>query len=208
MVVQSKPFSRAMVNRTWHWLMGRGIIDPVDGLSRDNPASVPELLEELAGDFRVSQFQLRPLVRRICLSDAYQRQPPAGDASECEQQLRLFAARTVRPQLPEQWIASVSVVLDRPIVGPAELAEQSRQLLGLARQATPASDPFEWAATTQTLIRQLSDQLPVPLRDLDSMFLTTVARLPTSEERSLAEHHPSQDVIFALVHGNEFMMND
>lgn len=208
MVVQSKPFSRSMVNRTWHWLIGRGIIDPVDGLSRDNPASVPALLEELAADLRANNFQLAPIIRQICLSDAYQRKPATGNSTDCEQQLRLFAARSVRPLLPEQWIASVAVVLDRAVPQPAALAEQSRQLLGLARQATPASDPFQWTATTQTLIRQLSGEMPAPLRDVDSMFLATVARAPTPAERTLVDGHSSQDTIFALVHGNEFMMND
>ena len=209
MVVQSKPFSRAMVNRTWHWLMGRGIIDPVDGLSRDNPASVPELLEELAADYRANQFQWKPLVRRICLSQAYQRQPAAsGNSAESERRLRLFAARNVRRQLPLQWIASLSVVLDRPIPEPAELAEQSRQLLGIARQASPASDPFEWTPTTQTLIRQRSGEIPPPVRTVDSMLLATVARRPTTREREMVQGQRSSDVLFALVHSNEFVMND
>lgn len=208
MVVQSKPFSRAMVNRTWHWLMGRGIIDPVDGLSRDNPASVPQLLETLASDLRADGYQLRPLVRRICLSQAYQRQPATASSSDSEEQLRLFAARNVRPMLPEQWLASTAIVLDRSLPAPAALANQSRQLLGLARQGSPANDPFQWTATTQTLIRQLAGEVPAPLRDLDTVFLATLARRPTEAERELVAGHRSQDTLFALVHGNEFIMND
>lgn len=208
MVVQSKPFSRAMVNRTWHWLMGRGIVDPVDGLSRDNPASAPTLLEELAADFRGNEFQLRPLIRRICLADAYQRQPAAGNSTDSKQLLQLFAARNVRAMIPEQWVASMAVVLDRPIAPPAELARHSRQVLGLTQQDSPATDPFDWTATTQSLIRQLSGEVPAPLHNLDSMFLATFARQPTPSERKLVEGQSSQDTLFALVHSNEFMMND
>lgn len=208
MVVQSKPFSRAMVNRTWHWLMGRGIVDPVDGLSRDNPARLPVLLEQLAADFRHSQFQLQPLIRRICLSDAYQRQPAVGDSSESERQLQLFAARNVRPMLPEQWVASTAVVLDRPVPLPEQLTLRARQLLGQTRQESPATDPYTWTATSQTLIRQLSSPMPAPLGDLDAMFLVTLGRRPTARERELVSGHSSQDTLFALVHSNEFMMND
>ncbi len=208
MVVQSKPFSRAMVNRTWHWLMGRGIVDPVDALSRDNPASVPELLESLASDLRASDFDLRTMIREICLSDAYQRSTQDDVSSEGQQQTQLFAARTPRPQMPEQWIASVAIVLDRPLPRPAELAGRARQMLGLARQATPASDPFDWNATTQTVIRQLSGEIPAPLRDVDSMFLATLARVPSTKERSLVKETRSQDTLFALVHSSEFVMND
>ncbi len=207
MVVQSKPFSRAMVNRVWHWLMGRGIIEPVDGLSRDNPPVVPGLLDALATDFR-SDFRLRGMIRRICLSDAYQRTPLSGRDAAAEKSRSLFASRTIRPLLPEQWALSVAVVLDRPIPSPADLAERSRKLLGIVRQASPSSDPFDWSATSQTMVRQLSLEIPAPLRDLDSIFLATLARKPTQDERSMMARHRSRDMLFALVHSNEFMMND
>lgn len=211
MVVQSKPFSRAMVNRTWHWLMGRGLVDPVDGWTRDNKGSAPQLLEDLAADFRHSDFQLRALIQRICLSDAYQRQPIQGDAKpteKAESMRRLFAARTVRPLVPEQWLMSVAQVLDRPLPSPVELTEQSRRLLGLNPGSQSAGDPYDWTANTQTLIRQLSGDVPPPLRDLQAMYRATLARDPTSDERVLAERYSSQSILFALVHCNEFVMND
>ncbi len=208
MVVTSKPFSRAMVNRTWYWLMGRGIVDPVDALSRENPAVMPELLETLAADLRAEQFGLRSLIRRICLSEAYQRAAEHDQSTESERRRELFAARTARPLLPEQWIASVAIVLDRPAPTPEELARQCRQWLGIGRQVTPASDPFAWTPTTQTLIRQLSGEIPVPLRDVDSLFLATLARKPTDQERKIVSDHTARETVFALVHGNEFMTND
>lgn len=207
MVVQSKPFSRAMVNRTWSWLMGRGLVDPVDGLSRENPPSVPELLERLAEDFR-GGFQIQSLIRRICLSDAYQRRPARGMTAESERQRTFFAARSTRPMTPEQWIASMSIVLRRPVPDAPQLAQQSSQLLGIAPQATPDSDPYQWTQTSQTLVRQLSGPIRAPLRNLDSLYLATLARKPTDAERKLMEGHTSQEMLFALVHGNEFVMND
>ena len=104
--------------------------------------------------------------------------------------------------------ASTAIVLDRPIFPPAELALRARQVLGLSRQESPATDPFNWTATTQTLIRQLSGEIPASLRSVDSMFMVTVAREPTSHERELFAGHRSQDTLYALVHSNEFMMND
>ncbi|MGI9472462.1 MAG: DUF1549 domain-containing protein [Rubripirellula sp.] len=208
MVIQSKPFSRAMVNRTWHWLMGRGLIDPVDGLSRDNQASVPELLATLSDDLRLDKLRLRPLIRRICESDAYQREVAADHSAAADEQRRLFATRNARTLLPEQWIASVATVLDRPQPSASELASRSRVLIGAGRQASPARDPFEWTATTQTLVRQLAGEMPAPLRDLDSTFLATLARRPTIEERRLVAGRTSQEILFAIVHGNEFTTND
>lgn len=207
MVVTSKPFSRAMVNRTWHWLMGRGIVDPVDGLSRDNPAVIPELLESLSADLR-ERFDSRSLIRTICLSKAYQRQPSLSESTDAENRRRWFAARTPRMLLPEQWIRSVSIVLDRPALSPQALAERSGRMLGSVRQATPATDPFQWNSTTQTTIRQLSASVPPPVRDLDSLFLVTLARKPNERERRLVSTAKSQEIVFALVHGNEFLTND
>lgn len=208
MVVQCKPFSRAMVNRTWYWLMGRGMIDPVDGLSRDNPGRTPELMEQLSTDFRDNGFRLRALIRRICLTEAYQRQPIRIDLTDSELMESLFASRTIRPMLPEQWIASVSQVLDRPLPSPGELSLQTRRMLGLTPASTPTGDPFDWTSNTQTLIRQLSGDVPPPLRELDEVYLATLGRQPNETERALAAEHRSNEILFALVHCNEFVMND
>jgi hypothetical protein len=78
-------FARATVNRFWAELMGVGIVDPVDDfdLARIDPANPPpdgwqvqathpELLEELAKDFRESGYSLEHLMRTITRSSAYQ----------------------------------------------------------------------------------------------------------------------------------------
>src|SRR5438034_1496820 len=65
-------FAEAMANRTWSYFFGRGIIDPVDDIRGSNPASNPELLEALKEDFLESNFDVRHLMRNICLSRTYQ----------------------------------------------------------------------------------------------------------------------------------------
>ena len=208
MVVESKPFSRAMVNRVWSWLMGRGMIDPVDGLSRENKASTPELLEALATDLRNSSFALRPLIRRICSSQAYQRSSLDDSTTDTALQLRLFAARNARPMLPSQWIASTNAVLQRSPLDSATLARRSAELIGVTRQADLNTDPFDWKSNTQALIRELSSEISTPINDVDSLFLATLARTPTQTERRHIASHSMQDTLFALVHCNEFLMND
>lgn len=207
MVVRSKPFSRSMVNRTWYWLTARGIVDPVDGLSRDNPASVPELLETLATTLSESEFSQQDLIRRICLSKAYQREPAPGDTHENARRREVFAARTIRPLLPEQWIVSAEVVLNRPIPEPSQIAARARSLLGRGSQSLTC-DPYHWSATSQTLVRQLSLETPAPIRDLDSLFMTTLAREPDETERNMLADYSSRETLFALLHSSEFAMND
>ena len=78
-------FARAAVNLFWAELMGQGIVDtPFDfDLARQDPKnppplpwslqpSHPELLEELAEDFRTHNHDLRRLFRLIVSSRAYQ----------------------------------------------------------------------------------------------------------------------------------------
>ena len=67
-------FARAAVNRLWHYFLGVGLIDPVDGLgTEDNPPSHPELLDELARQFVAHDFDLKFLIRAITGSRTYQR---------------------------------------------------------------------------------------------------------------------------------------
>lgn len=65
-------FAKSMANRVWSYFMGRGIIDPVDDIRASNPPSNPELLEALSTEFVKSDFDLRKLMKTICLSRTYQ----------------------------------------------------------------------------------------------------------------------------------------
>jgi hypothetical protein len=66
-------FAQAFVNRTWFMLLGRGIVNPIDDFRPLNPPTHPGLLKLLAGEFAVSGYDVKHLVRCICNSQAYQR---------------------------------------------------------------------------------------------------------------------------------------
>ncbi|MDB6137958.1 MAG: hypothetical protein JWO94_1030, partial [Verrucomicrobiaceae bacterium] len=65
-------FAKAQANRIWFYLMGRGLVDPVDDFRLTNPASHPALLDMLAKDLVKSGFDMKHLVRTIMLSRTYQ----------------------------------------------------------------------------------------------------------------------------------------
>jgi hypothetical protein len=65
-------FAKSMANRVWSYFLGKGIIDPVDDIRASNPASNPELLDALSDDFVKNGFDVRKLMRTICLSRTYQ----------------------------------------------------------------------------------------------------------------------------------------
>ncbi len=66
-------FAKAIVNRLWKGMLGRGLVEPVDDFRSTNPATHPELLTELADDFVAHGYDLRRTLKRIALSAAYAR---------------------------------------------------------------------------------------------------------------------------------------
>lgn len=74
LIAESNPyFSRAIVNRIWKALMGRGFVEPSDDLRATNPATHPELLNRLASDFAEHDYSIRYAIRTIVNSAAYAR---------------------------------------------------------------------------------------------------------------------------------------
>jgi len=71
-LVKDRQFSRAMVNRAWYWLIGRGIVQEPDDFRADNPPSNPELLDYLAGELETSGYDFKALCRLILNSKTYQ----------------------------------------------------------------------------------------------------------------------------------------
>ncbi|MBI1784906.1 DUF1549 domain-containing protein, partial [Candidatus Sumerlaeota bacterium] len=65
-------FAKSMSNRVWSYFFGRGIIDPVDDIRSSNPPSNPELLDALTKDFLEGNFNVRALMKTICMSRTYQ----------------------------------------------------------------------------------------------------------------------------------------
>ncbi len=65
--------ARVIVNRTWHWLLGAGLVRTTDnfGTTGEVP-SHPELLDALAVRFMEEGWSIKTLIRRIVLSHTYQ----------------------------------------------------------------------------------------------------------------------------------------
>ena len=74
-------FTRTIVNRIWHRLMGRGIVHPVDAM-HTAPWSA-DLLDYLAVHLAENRYDLKATMELICTSEAYQaKMPAAGEPQE------------------------------------------------------------------------------------------------------------------------------
>ncbi|MEW6071836.1 MAG: DUF1553 domain-containing protein [Planctomycetota bacterium] len=65
-------FARAVVNRLWFWLLGRGIVHPPDDLRPDAPPANPALLAYLERELVASGWDLKHVLRLILGSRTYQ----------------------------------------------------------------------------------------------------------------------------------------
>ncbi len=65
-------FAKSYVNRVWGYLLGVGLIEPIDDIRAGNPPTNPALLKRLTEEFVKSGFNVRKIMRDICTSRTYQ----------------------------------------------------------------------------------------------------------------------------------------
>lgn len=102
-------YSRAMVNRVWAELIGRGFVMPVDDFRQDNPPVHPRALDYLADEFVASGYDFRFLVNTIVRTQPYQlghlkNDVPAIDRLAAE---KAFTATPVRRMNSESLFDSI-----------------------------------------------------------------------------------------------------
>jgi hypothetical protein len=100
-------FAKSMANRLWGYLLGKGIIDPLDDIRAGNPPSNAKLLDALTADFVKHDFRIKHLLRTICNSRTYQLSivPNATNADDKEN----FAKAIPRRLTAEQLVDSLRV---------------------------------------------------------------------------------------------------
>ncbi len=105
----NRRFSRAIVNRVWALMFGRGLVMPVDDIRDDQPW--PAALDLLADDFAQHGFELRRLVRIIAHSAPFRRDSRVDSASDAgpltDRHFETWAAFPLTRLRPEQVANSV-----------------------------------------------------------------------------------------------------
>ena len=240
-------FARALVNRLWRSLMGRGIVEPVDDLREANPGTHPELLALLAEQFRLNGFDLHYLLRAITLSETYQRTSRALDANRDDGEW--YSHMPVKVMSPYALHDSVQTVMrlgDAPPPTPAKpaaplSAEEQLKASQRARgtrdsfasffkgEDNPAPTAYE-VGVPQALrlmnsqemqrgsrvVGALAQKHKQPEALIEQLYLATLARRPSDEERQLVMNHVQSqpeatralaDVVWALLNCTEFVTN-
>ncbi len=225
-------FARAMANRTWWRLFGRGLVNPVDDMHSGNESSHPELLDLLARRFAESGFDLKFLTRAIVLTHAYQRTSRPGMAPD--KQATLFGRMPIKVLSAGQLYDSLVAILGSPTRkrgrGPQTDA-RAEFVQFFSDDGDP--DPTAYRRGIPHLLRQmnsdqfagqrldaLAERLTKPGRSADDvagdLFLTILSRRPTADEQKLFHAHAKRtgslesatwELAWALLMTSEFSLN-
>jgi hypothetical protein len=199
-------FARAMVNRTWAQLFGRGFVNPVDDLHDDNEPSHPELLDALARRFAAGGFDLKALTKAICLSDAYGRssKPTAGNEKA---DAALFARMRMKVMSPEQLYDSLNQVTGQSAAAGGMLAKKGigaapglvltprDRFVQFYLAGAEETNPTEYDAGIPQALKMMNSRLAGgpqaarqfvkagnPAAAVEELYLTTLSRRPTAAE--------------------------
>jgi hypothetical protein len=235
MTAKDNPFfAKAMVNRTWAQLFGIGLVDPVDDLVDDNPASHPELLEGLAREFAEHEYDIKFLMRAITRSKAYQR-ASVVDPTQV-QEMRLFARMPLKGLTAEQLYDSIGEASGSP-----DRAALSQRIFNFGSARQTFTDKFadqerrtEYHTSIPQALTMMNNDLINTAVDpdrgrtlgavtsatfmktpakIETLYLAALSRKPTPEEltkmqryieRSGNEKKALSDIFWALLNSTEF----
>jgi hypothetical protein len=113
---------RVFVNRVWHHLFGKGIVETVDnfGLQGKLPTH-PELLDYLALSFVKEGYSMKNLIRQIVLSETFKRTTKGKESSVKKDPLNYYLSfyplRRLEAESLRDAILSVSGNLDSTLFG-------------------------------------------------------------------------------------------
>jgi hypothetical protein len=204
-------FARAVVNRVWYRLFGRGLVMPLDQMHSENPSSHPELLAWLARDLGEHGYDLRRLVRGLVLSRAYSRGSRWENGDPPRPQY--FAFARLRALTPMQLAASLRVAASDPRSIPAPdssgfekwIEGQESAGRGFASLFEQPHDDFQIGVSeallfsnSDRILREFSggDRLPARLEQtkdqnaaIDLAVSSVLCRPPTAaEQQSLRDY--------------------
>jgi hypothetical protein len=107
-------FKRAIVNRIWYWLLGRGIIQEPDDIRPSNPPGNPELLSYLEKELVASHFDLKHIYRLILNSQTYQfSSVPRYTSAQAEANFATYPIRRLDAEVLIDAINKVTGTTDR-----------------------------------------------------------------------------------------------
>jgi hypothetical protein len=205
-------FRQTMANIIWAHFFGRGIVEPVDDVRISNPPSNKELLDELGKKLAAYGFDKKKLVRDICNSRTYQLAATTNPTNELDEAYFSHSyVRRLRAEVLLDTISRVTGTEDRFAQSPpgtravqihsGEISNYFLTTFGRAPRETACScevnreanlsqalhlvngDTVTVKIGQSRLIPTLLAQKKAPEEIIDELYLRTLCRRPTADER-------------------------
>lgn len=238
-------FAKNLSNIVWAHFFGRGIVDEVDDVRVSNPAVNPQLLDELGKKFTEYNYDFKKIVRDICNSRTYQRSTKTNETNETDLTNFSHASlRRIRAEVMLDIISQVTETKNKfrglPLGSRAvQIADGNTtnyflSTFGRAKRETVCScevkmdpslsqalhllngDSVHKKIIAGGLIKRMMDAKKTPTEIIDELFLRSLGRLPTDNERTalIAEVDAAKDkkkmlddVFWAILNSREFVFN-
>ncbi|WP_394847682.1 DUF1549 and DUF1553 domain-containing protein [Pendulispora brunnea] len=219
-------FARAIVNRMWGVMLGRGFSEPVDDLRESNPPAMKDLLDTLASDFVASGYDLKHLLRLMANTEAYQLTArPRGQRGDGAAWSYYHMEQLGPDELLDSLIRATGL--------PREKAERQFSFLFDVDEEDDHDDEFDgtitqalWLMNGKVMQRSiqiapgsaLAQVLSKPGGDegkIRALYMRTVSRPPTDEEtthwvtflKGQPVRQGYEDLLWVLLNSSEFLFN-
>jgi hypothetical protein len=168
--------ARVMVNRIWHHLFGRGLVESVDNFgATGTPPSHQELLDTLAVEFMNEGWSPKRIIRKIVLSRTYQLSCTNNElGQEIDPENRLLwrsSPRRLQAEAIRDAILAVSGQLDiEPPVGSTvtSLGDQLVRGVDTAKLQPPSNHRSVYLPVIRDYASELFDRFDFPSSSLVS----------------------------------------
>jgi hypothetical protein len=244
--------ARAIVNRVWSWLLGRGIIHEPDDIRPDNPATNPELLAYLERELVSSRYDLKHIFRLILNSKTYQLSSiPGSKRPEAGTQFAHYTLRRLEAEVLIDALCQITGTTEQyysAIPEPFTFIPEDQRSISLAdgsisssflemfgrpardtgleteRSNRPTAAQRLHLLNSSHIRRKIEQSLKLrslllfnrnrPREALDELYLTILARFPTTEELKIIamysqtgdeSRQPGIDLAWALINSAEFL---
>ena len=181
-------FAKALTNRIWARLMGRGFCEPVDEIGELGDRILPEVHTAVADHFIASQFDVKELFRLVVLSKSYSRGICDGDVKDAKPFAVIPAGRLRGDEVFE----SLRVAIELPnITPPQEKAtdairfppppKSTRDLMNDAFGFDPSSEQSNVVRTMQQAMLLMNNEQIQQQINADPASGTMLAKLIAEE---------------------------
>ena len=240
-------FAKSIANRLWAHYFGRGLVEPIDDMRETNPPTNEPLLDALAEHLREVDYDLKALTRTLLNSRVYQLSLQTNESNATDAQnfshatykalpaevlLDAISQATGVPEKFDGWPEGYRAIqiwdnympsyffriFGRPVrVSVCECERSNEPSISQALHLLNSPDILGKIHSPRGRARRLVQSDLSPGEVIDELYLATLSRFPSRQERALMMQAFTdavgdrtaavEDVLWAQLNSKEFIYN-